>query len=230
MGITEIYCKVYVMENLTKEEVTIELNKLIDTAIMQTEEMQPLHISREYKFYCFSGLKPIEFDGVYKKGNIYTFVLRTVDEKLAQYFKATLAQQYTKSLKALTVEVKVVRRKLIEKIYTLTPVILKFDTGYWRSKCSEETFEKRIRENMIKKYNTFNNIELDEDFELFNHIKFDNQKPVAFHYKDVTLLGDKVTLEIATNDSAQQLAYLAIGSGLGEMNARGAGFINFKYL
>lgn len=230
MRITEIYCKVYMIENLTKEEVTIELNKLIDTAIMQTEEMQTLHISREYKFYCFSGLKPIETDGIYKKGNIYTFVLRTVDEKLAQYFKATLAQQYTKSLKALTVETKIIRRKPIEKIYTLTPIILKFDTGYWQSKYSEEIFEKRIRENMIKKYNTFNNVKLDEDFELFNHIKFDNQKPVAFPYKGVTLLGDKVTLEIATNDSAQELAYLAIGSGLGEMNARGAGFINFKYL
>lgn len=218
------------MENLTKEEVTIELNKLIDTALMQTEEMQPLHISREYKFYCLSGFKKVELDGIYKKGNIYTFVLRTVDEKLAQYFKATLAQQYTKSLKALTVEAKVIKKRMIEKIYALTPVILKTDTGYWKSKYSEEIFEKRIRENMIKKYNTFNNVKLDEDFEFFNHIKFDNQKPVAFRYKGVTLLGDKVTLEIATNDSAQQLAYLAIGSGLGEMNARGAGFVNFRYL
>ena len=230
MSIIEIYCKVYLLEDLTKRNVAIELNKLIDTALMQTEEMQPLHIDRKYKFYSVSGLMPIEMDGIYKKGNIYTFVLRTVDKKLAQYFKTTLAQQYTKILKALTVETKEISRRPLEKIYTLTPVILKFETGYWRGNYSEEIFEKRIRENMIKKYNTFNNVKLDEDFELFNYIKFDNQKPVAFHYKGITLLGDKVTLGIATNDIAQQIAYLAIGTGIGEMNARGAGFINFKYL
>ena len=173
---------------------------------------------------------PLEADGIYKSGNIYTFVLRTVDEKLTQLFRTQLPQQYTKTLKILTVEQKEIRKKPIEKIFTLTPGIMKFDNGYWKTHYSEEIFEKRLRENMIKKYNTLSQTKLDEDFELFQYIKFDNQKPIAFHCKNITLLGDKVTLGIATNQVAQQLAYMTIGTGLGEINARGAGFINYKYL
>jgi len=29
---------------------------------------------------------------------------------------------------------------------------------------------------------------------------------------------------------AQELAYMAIGTGIGEMNARGQGFVNFRWL
>ena len=38
-----------------------------------------------------------------------------------------------------------------------------------------------------------------------------------------------IELEIAENDNAQKLAFLAIGSGLLEMNARGFGFVNYIY-
>lgn len=230
MKVVEMYIKVYCLADVKKEQVAIELNKLMDTCIMKNEAMQAIHRSRDYKFYCFGGLKPIEVSGVYKAGNIYTFMLRTVDKQLADHFNKNLGQQYTKVLKALTVESKEVARRPIEKIYTLTPIIMKFDTGYWRSKYSEEVFEKRLKENIIKKFNVLNGEKIDEDFELFNGIQFDNHKPVAFNYKNVRLLGDKVTLEVAGNERAQQIAYMAIGSGIGEMNSRGAGFVGFKYL
>lgn len=230
MLIHEFYTKVYCLQDIAKNEVAIQISKLIDSLLMKNEETQIIHTTRTYKPYCFGGLLPLEGDGIYKSGNIYTFVLRTVDEKLTQLFRTQLPQQYTKTLKVLTVEQKEIRKKPIEKIFTLTPVIMKFDNGYWKMHYSEEIFEKRLRENMIKKYNTLSQTKLDEDFELFQYIKFDNQKPIAFHCKNITLLGDKVTLGIATNSVAQQLAYMTIGTGLGEINARGAGFINYKYL
>ena len=230
MIIHEFYIKVYCLQDITKIEVTIQISKLIDSLLMKNEDMQVIHTSRTYKPYCFGGLMPLESDGIYKRGNIYTFVLRTVDEKLAQKFRTQLPQQYTKTLKVLTAEEKQIKKRPIEKIFTLTPVIMKFDNGYWKTHYSEEIFEKRLRENMIKKYNTLSQTKLDEDFELFQYIKFDNQKPIAFHCKNITLLGDKVTLGIATNPVAQQLAYMTIGTALGELNARGAGFIGYKYL
>ena len=230
MLVHEFYTKVYCLQDITKNEVAIQISKLIDSLLMKNEETQIIHTTRTYKPYCFGGLLPLEADGIYKSGNIYTFVLRTVDEKLTQLFRTQLPQQYTKMLKVLTVEQKEIRKKAIEKIFTLTPVIMKFDNGYWKTHYSEEIFEKRLRENMIKKYNTLSQTKLDEDFELFQYIKFDNQKPIAFHCKNITLLGDKVTLGIATNSAAQQLAYMTIGIALGELNARGAGFIGYKYL
>ncbi len=34
-------------------------------------------------------------------------------------------------------------------------------------------------------------------------------------------------LEIAENETAQKLAWLAVGSGLGEVNSRGFGMVNY---
>lgn len=230
MIVKELYVKVYCLEDLSKKEVSVQISKLMDCCLMEEDKTQVIHTSRGYKFYSFSMLKPFETDGVYKKGNIYTFVLRTVDEKLAALFKSKLAQQYTKALKALTVEEKEVKERPIEKIFTLTPIVMKFEQGYWKNHYTEEVFEKRLKENMIKKFNTLTGTKLDEDFELFEYIRFDNQKPVAFKCKNINLLGDKITLGIAANKIAQQLAYMTIGAGMGELNARGAGFINYKYL
>lgn len=228
--VTEIFIKVYCLQDINKKEVSTQLSKLIDCCLMENEATRSFHLSSAYKHYSFGGLKPIEMDGIYKRGNIYTFNMRTLDMSLVRLFKANLAKQYTKYLKVLTVEDVEIKARPVDKIYTLTPVILKFDTGYWRSSYSESVFEKRIRENMIKKYNHLHHANLNEDFELFNYIKFDNRKPVAFHYKQITLLGDKVTLGISSNETAQEIARLAIGSGLGEVNARGAGFVGYKYL
>ena len=61
-------------------------------------------------------------------------------------------------------------------------------------------------------------------------LEFLNQGPIVMEYKNVKLLGDKVRLQIADNDSAQKLAYMSLGTGLLEMNSRGAGFVNYRWL
>lgn len=54
--------------------------------------------------------------------------------------------------------------------------------------------------------------------------------PVPAVYKNVKLLGDKIRLSVADNEAAQNLAYMSLGTGLGEMNSRGFGFINYRWL
>lgn len=230
MKIFESQIKVYCLDDINKKDVYTQLSKLIDSCLMSSPVTSKIHQEQKYKFYNFGALQPFEKDGTYKKGNIYSFVLRTADESLAKYFRETLESQYTKVLKVLTVNTKQIKPIPLDKIYTLTPLIMKFDTGYWRGNYSVDVFEKRLKDNLIKKFNEYSQAKIDEDFELFSYISFDNIKPIGFSYKDITLLGDKITLGIATNEVAQQLAYLAIGSGLGEMNARGAGFVGYKYL
>jgi len=230
MKVYELYVKIYCLHNVNKNDVSVQISKLIDSCLMEDNVTQIIHTNNEYKFYSFGALKPLEANGVYKKGNIYTFLLRTVDEKLLKIFRERLARQFTLTLKALTVETKEIKQRMIEKIFTLTPCVIKFDEGYWRNHYSADVFEKRIRENLIKKYNMLCDIKIDEEFELFQYIRFDNQKPVAFSCKGITLLGDKVTLGIANDQVAQLLTYMMIGTGLGEVNARGAGFIGYKFL
>ena len=200
MDVYEIKIKLYLLKDIKIEETQTYLAYFIDSVMVKDNMFLGIHETNQYKFYTFDSLYPLAKNGVYQKDNSYMFRIRTLDYQLAQYLYDTLAKNRTKEFQGLTAEVKIIKPKLIKKIYTLTPVILKTEQGYWKNSIKTEDFEKRLKTNLIKKY------------------------------KDIIkLLGDMIELEIAENDNAQKLAFLAIGSGLLEMNARGFGFVNYIY-
>ena len=125
---------------------------------------------------------------------------------------------------------RILPKKIIEFVYTLTPLIVKDERGYWRSVMSEEEFARRIRINLANKWNSFNNDNIDENFQLYTTMEFLNKVPISIEYKNVKLLGDKIRLSVADNEIAQKMAYMSLGTGLGEMNSRGAGFVNYRWL
>lgn len=91
-------------------------------------------------------------------------------------------------------------------------------------------FEERIFVNLVKKYNSVMNTKLDENIQLYDFMEFKNDKPVKVSYKGKILLGDKLQFIASKNKDAQNLWYMALGTGMGENNARGFGFINYRYL
>ena len=94
---------------------------------------------------------------------------------------------------------------------------------------SLDEYEKRLRENMIKKYKDYTGEDIREDFPLFSLIEFNNKKPIGVRYKNVKILSDKITLIIEPDELSQKIAYMAIGVGLLEMNSRGFGYVNYKW-
>ncbi|MDU3523759.1 MULTISPECIES: CRISPR-associated endoribonuclease Cas6 [Clostridium] len=230
MKVYQIRVKVYLLQNINIIDTQTEIAKFIDGAMAKDERFLDLHQRNEFKNYCFDSFYPTENDKVYKSGGIYTFTLRTAKGDLANFLTKSLANYFNNSIKGLTTEVKIVPKKFIEKIYTLTPIIIKTESGYWKGNLSIDGFEKRIRENLIKKYNEINNTKIEEDFELYNSIEFKNKKPVSVNYKNIKLLGDKISINISSNPVAQELAYLSLGTGVGEMNSRGLGYVNYRYL
>jgi CRISPR-associated endoribonuclease Cas6 len=121
-------------------------------------------------------------------------------------------------------------KKHIEKLYSITPAIMKNEDGYWKNKIKLDEFERRLKENLIKKYNSSMNTKIDENFQLYTTIEFKNKKPISTNYKNIKLLGDKISLNIAENENAQKIAYMSLGTGVFEMNARGYGFVNYRWL
>ncbi len=230
MVVFENIIKVYIMKSVLKQDMTQIITDLIDKSMCNDAEYLQFHRKNTYKMYSFDGFYPYESDGIYKEGKIYSFRIRTTDEKLIVFLKKQLFNAYNDYVKTLTIETRRIPKKLISKVYTVTPMFLKNDNGYWRKNLSIQEFEERISINLIKKYNTIMDTKVDEDFELFNGISFLNRKPIAVKYKNITLLGDKVEINIADNQLAQDIAYMAIATGIGENNARGAGFINYKYM
>ncbi len=230
MKVIELELKVFLMRNIMSSEALEGISKLIDKSLLKTQKYADFHKENKYKYYNFSSLWPLEVDKIYKKGNIYSIKIRTVYEELSEHFEEYLVNEYTDSMKALTINKRYLPKKHIEKLYNITPSVAKFEDGYWRKNQSLETYERRIKDNIIKKYNDFFNKKIDEDFELFNMIKFENIKPISTKYKNISLLGDKMTLYIAENEMAQEMAYFILGTGLLEMGSRGFGYCNYKWI
>ncbi|MCC0673533.1 CRISPR-associated endoribonuclease Cas6 [Clostridioides sp. ES-S-0145-01] len=226
----ELSVKVYLLENIYLDNVAKEICKLIDDTLIMEDKYREFHNKNEFKYYSFNLLYPLEKDKIYKKDCIYTFIIRTVDSELGTYFMRNLKNQYSDKIKVITMSKKVIPKKHIESIYSITPVIAKFEDGYWKGSNTVEDLEKRIRENLIKKYNEFTNSKIDENFELFNMIKFINKKPISMKYKNISLLGDKISFKVSENDMAQEIANFALGVGVGEINSRGFGFVNYRWL
>lgn len=230
MNVYEITLKVYLLKPISIEESQEKIAELIDKALAKNDEFLEMHNENTFKNYCFNSFYPIDESGVYKADSIYTLKIRSVNKDLAQYLNNTLANEYTSCIKGLVTEIRIIPKKYIEKIYSITPVILKNNDGYWKNCITFEAFEKRIKENLIKKYNFINNEKLDEDFELYTAIELKNKKPIAISYKGKRILGDKINIVLSDDPRAQELAYMAIGTGIGEMNARGQGFVNFRWI
>lgn len=229
MKILSFDVKVYVLKDISTAQLMQKQCELIDTCFENDITWSSWHESNQFKGYSFAGFIPVEAKKIYREGNIYSFTLRTVNEELGHLFMLILQNAHTPFLKVLTIQSKTLPKVQLAKIYTLTPCILKTDQGYWRTVMDLDTFEKQLETNLVKKYNHITHTKIDEDFPFFSHIKFDNHKPIAVPYKNIKLLGDKITLMVEPNPSAQKLAYTALGCGLLEAGSRGFGFCGYKF-
>lgn len=228
--VIQVRIKIYILVDIPAEKILGEISTFIDSGLAQNVQFAELHQENRYKGYCYDSLYPVEPDKVYKKDKIYTLTIRTIDTNLAKYFAEQVVNGYTTSMKGITAEIKVIPKKHIDMLYTLTPAIMKCETGYWKDSLSLEQYEERLKINLLKKWKQFCTKELQEDFEFLTGIEFLNKCPVAVNYKEIRLLGDKLRLHVADNATAQKLAYLAVGTGVAEMNSRGYGFCNYRWL
>lgn len=230
MLVFEYKCKVKFKKNISYKIILEKINYFLDSALAKDHQFFQFHESKEYKYYVMDNPWPIEKDGIYKQEKIYTLRIRTVKQELVEYFSKVLSFHESQEMMGMGGELRIIPKKIFEEIYSLTPIVIKNDYGYWKGKISVSEFENRIKINLIKKYKKFVNKNIDENFALYDVIKFHNKKPIKISYKGINLLGDKINLKISNDSVAQELAYLAIGVGLGEMNSRSCGFMGYKYL
>ncbi len=132
MDIYELKIKIYLLKDIKINEAQNYLAYFIDSVLVKNKHYARMHEQNIYKYYTFDSLYPLAKNGIYKADNIYTFRIRTVKYELASYMSKVLANHYRETLKGLTVEKRIIPKRFIEEIYTLTPAIQKNDTGYWK--------------------------------------------------------------------------------------------------
>lgn len=234
MNVYQIRIKIFLLKNISVDEMQTRTTYFIDKMLIEHDEFQKWHGERTYKGYCFDMPYPIPQDKVYKAQEVYTLTVRTIQPKLAQLLEEKAGKNDTREIKGLVTEMTVIPKgKHIEQIYSLTPVVLKEvggeKNGYWRSHITFEQYEQLIQSNLYKKWKIFTGRDIQED-ELFQTISFINRKPISVPYKNIHLLCDKLCIHIQNTKIAQEIAYLSLGTGIGENNGRGFGFVNYRWL
>ena len=230
MNVFQIKLKVFILQDISIEDSQSTISSFIDSTLIKSQKLLEYHESNKFKGYCFDAPYPLEEDKIYKRNNIYTITIRTIEKDLAEFFTNKLANEFDDKIKGLTSEIRILPKKHIEKLYSITPAIMKNEDGYWKNKIKIDEFERRLKENLIKKYNSAMDTKIEENFQLYTTIEFKNKKPISTNYKNIKLLGDKISLNIAENENAQKIAYMSLGTGIFEMNARGYGFVNYRWL
>lgn len=207
MQVYELTIKVYLSENILYKNMYYELSQVIDKTLSSNSKFLELHNKNCFKNYCFNGLYPLESDRIYKVDGIYSFQIRTIDKELFEFLSNRMSNIFTSKIKVLKIDIKIIKKKHIAKIYSITSVTMKTDNGYWKGNITLEQYESKLRSNLYKKYRDFTGEDIDESYPIFNSIEFKNIKPVSFEYKSINLLGDKISLNIADDEISQKIAY-----------------------
>lgn len=227
----EISAKVFSLKDFKTEEACSISAGFVDACLAKDHDYLNFHQTNCYKLYTQDMPYPLEPDGIYKREKVYTIRIRTVNKELLDYLAQNLSDTSSEYLKGLTVNVRIIPRKYIQKIYSITPVVMKLQNGgYWKTNITFDEYESLLKNNLVKKYNQFFNVKIDEDFQFYTNIQKTNRTPISIKYKNICLLGDKFDIEIADNETAQSMAYLSLAAGLGGNNSRSCGFVNCKYI
>lgn len=203
-----------------------KISKLISASMLRDQALKQLHEENRYKNYVFCNLYPIEKDGIYKAGNIYTFQIRTIDFKLGLKIKQVLNNFQNEEFRVIVSDLETSTQRKINTLATLTPAIITSDKGDYLINNDMQLVKERILANAQKKYNQLYNEKIDMDF--IKSIKQTNNKPIKIPYKNINILGYKFEIEVKDDPISQNLAYLILSVGLLEKNAEGFGFCKAK--
>lgn len=230
MLVYEITIKTFMLRDVAVSLMYRELTKYIDSYLAQDDHFCEFHRMRRIKGYTFDLPSKIEKGmKAYKSDQIYQFRIRTVDQELLSYLMDGIADHRTDAIKGLTRTVKQIPHKPIATVFTLTPMVLKNDNGYWRDCMSFEEFEQELTASLIHQYEMYTGEKIEDGLSLYDQIELKSKCAIGVPYKGITLLGDKLSMQVSDDKNAQKVMYFALANSVGTMGARGCGFLGYRF-
>ncbi len=213
---------VLLKQDIKYEELYEKISKLISQSMLNNLELKELHEKNKYKNYTFCSLYPIEKNGTYKKGSLYTFDIRFLDLQFSMKIKQLLGETENSYFKVIMTNMETGTQRKINKLITLTPAVITTEKGDYKIDDDMNFVKERAVANIQKKYNQIYNEKIDIEF--IKCVRKINLKPIKIPYKNINLLANKFEFEIKDDPMSQNLAYLALAIGILEKNAEGFGF------
>ena len=199
--------------------------------LTRNSEFVKYHDLPKFKYFCFSEIfPPTDFK---KDGKKY-FLISSPDRIFIKFIYSKLKELKKIRLGQHEFDIEVSKPfslKFLKRWITGSPIVLQVGRNiYWSKRFhSFDLFLKRLKENAIKKYNSFYNENLDFEEEIFDSFIF--KKQVAVHLRkeqrEARIIGTKWIFEKRHYPKELRKFYkFILDCGLGEKNSMGFGFVN----
>jgi CRISPR-associated endoribonuclease Cas6 len=228
----ELTCTAYLKNDIHFKESFEQLAKYISYSMAGDEQLKATHNSRGFKHYNFGGLFPIEKEKVYKKGSNYIFAIRSIDENLIEILSRELRSNINNpNLLVVETTKKSVKQFFINELYSVTPVIITVENGfYWTMEKDGDILklQRQLHDNLEKKYQDFYDESIKAEQNFIQLLEIKNRVPqniqITKDGKKIRFFGNKFKIVPHEDEISQKLAFLALGCGFGEKNSFGGGF------
>ncbi len=234
MEIYEIKISLKLHSKLITKEYIRFVSKNINFILYNSIVLRAIHEQRGFKPYVVGSLSPIETvekqTKSYQKDKTYTLTIRTISKAFAQEFTDILWKSSNLDFEIIKAKYNKLRIGYIEKLHTITPVVLTItDDGqkprYWTIQDDIFLLQRRIRDNLEKKYQDFFKKSIHAPEDMINYFEIHNQKPVVYNYKGGKIFANKLTIGFNSDEISQKLARLSFGVGILEKNSLGFGMV-----
>lgn len=231
----ELTCKAYLKNDLKFDDSFENISKFVNFAMVRGG-LEELHEKDGFKHYSFSGFRPTKEDiknKVFKGGNIYEFMIRSLDEEFVDKIATALRENIDNPhIQVLQTIKKTIKQHFISELYSATPVIVSVDNGkFWTMQESGDIvqLQKQLHDNLEKKYKSFYGEDIKAPQNFIQLLEVKNRVPqnIRIHKNEnrVTFFGNKFKIIPNEDEVSQKLAFTALACGLGEKNSFGGGFV-----
>lgn len=211
-------------EDTPHEKSQEVISKSINAAMLLDEELRRKHKENAFKGYTYCAPYPVEVSRTYLAGKIYLFRLRSIDLSFILKIKNLLPRS-DEYFKVLAFELYNCKHNYIDRLITLTPAVSTLYNRNWVKEDGLETIRVNIHNNAVKKAKHFSKATFVEPKENFiEFITQTNRTPIKIPYKDGSMLGNKFSLIVKSDEASQELARIILGTGLLEKGSLGLGF------
>ena len=217
-----------------------ELNNYVISSFiwecLRDTEYSSMHDKKEFKYFSFSNVFPVK--NKIKQEEKVSFIISSPSGNFIKTLKKVFPEMvWFNNLEFETLKLKVIKSKIGVEWETASPIVLYKDNKknlYVKANRGDTLlFFKRLKDNALKKYNSYYNDELEID-NLFESYVFRKQVAIQLekNKQKFIIIGSHwrllLPLEIKYQKVYKKLYRFIYEAGLGEKNSLGFGFVNSK--